>query len=340
MKLKFFLSKIIMFLSLTLIPVCVFGLLSGFYIRAQVQQEIQEKAQMVTERMRQSVEDLTTTLNIHKIATSSDARFHLALLSALSPDSTENIDMSDLNQAMQNLYYSLTIRSGVLSVYLTIENSPYFINGLSRETFENAIDNSWTEPALSHPDTDFFQLRYMKKNKFDTQLQPVVTVYQRMKYKELMAINLQPEYFNNLLDSISDYEGQVLLITNKDGQIFFHNHNAELLPTFLYQKESYLRSFEEISQVAGSDYFLNSGEFSGNYGLCYLSMIPRREVFRLSDTILKLTLVGGLISVLVSSLLAYLYTIRDCRQIFSIIDLFDRAERGEFTPPGRLLRKK
>lgn len=61
----------------------------------------------------------------------------------------------------------------------------------------------------------------------------MVTVYQRMKYQELMAVNLSQNYFNNWLDSITNYEGQILLITDRDGQVLFFNRNYGLLPETL-----------------------------------------------------------------------------------------------------------
>lgn len=55
-------------------------------------------------------------------------------------------------------------------------------------------------------------------------------------------------------------------------------------------------------------------------------------MFRLPNTILHLTLAAALLSILLSSLLAYLFTVQDYRQLHQIIDLFDMAEKGDFQP--------
>ena len=221
MRRKFFLSKFIMFLSLSLIPVCIFGILSVCYINLQVRDDAMEKSTSITDVMELTMDELTSTLEVFKITVNSDARFHLAVLSALNSDSPENIDPSSFSQTMQSLYYSQSTRPYIASLFLTIQGSPYFINGLAREALADATDGTWVSDAVGNPSNIFFKVRQVKKNKFDTHLIPVVTVYQRMKYQELMAVNLSQNYFNNWLDSITNYEGQILLITDREGQVLF-----------------------------------------------------------------------------------------------------------------------
>ena len=103
MRRKFFLSKFIMFLSLSLIPVCIFGVLSVFYINRQVKEDALEKSVSVTDVMELTIEELTSTLEIFKTTVNSDARFHLAVLSMLGNDSPENVDPSHFSQTMQSL---------------------------------------------------------------------------------------------------------------------------------------------------------------------------------------------------------------------------------------------
>lgn len=331
MRRKFFLSKFIMFLSLSLIPVCIFGILSVCYINLQVRDDAMEKSTSITDVMELTMDELTSTLEVFKITVNSDARFHLAVLSALNSDSPENIDPSSFNQTMQSLYYSQSTRPYIASLFLTIQGSPYFINGLAREALADATDGTWVSDAVGNPSNIFFKVRQVKKNKFDTHLIPVVTVYQRMKYQELMAVNLSQNYFNNWLDSITNYEGQILLITDREGQVLFFNRNYGLLPETLLTADQKLADPKLAPKLLKKEYFFNAGTFPGVYGLNYLSLIPQKEVFHISNTLLKLTLAAGLLTILASSFLAYFYTARDCRQIFQIIDLFDKAERGEFS---------
>lgn len=327
MKRQYFCSKFRMFISLTLVPICIFGFLTVFYINTQVKKEARENTRSTTELMAQYLEELTGTLEFYRVSVTSDSRLHLALIGALGNSSAGSGNLTKLAQSMQNLYYAQSTKPYLQSIFLTIEDSPYFINGIYRETFDEAADSTWVQEIPDTEEQTAMKVRNIKKNKFDTHTIPVVTVYQKLKYRELMAVNIYQDYFNTWLDSIADYDGQGLFITDSTGQVLFSNKNTDLLP----KAASFLEhNIPPDSVIDG--YFYNAGTFPGVYGFRYQSLIPQKEVFKLSSTILKLTLAAGFLSILLSSVLAYCYTMRDYKQIFQIIELFEHAEKGEFEP--------
>lgn len=327
MKRQYFCSKFKMFISLTLVPICIFGFLTVFYINIQVKKEARENTRSTTELMAQYLEELTGTLEFYKVSVNSDSRLHLALIGALGSGSAGTDDLSKLAQSMQSLYYAQSTKPYLQSVFLTIKDSPYFINGIYRETFRDAADSTWAKDASDMDNNVSIKVRNIKKNKFDTHTIPVVTVYHQLKYNELMAVNLRQDYFNKWLDSITAYAGQGLFITDTEGQVLFSSKSEELLP-----KAALFRESNTAPDSIVDGYFYNAGTFPGLYGFSYQSLIPQKEVFKLSNTILKLTLAAGLLSILLSSVLAYCYTMRDYKQIFQIIELFEKAEKGEFEP--------
>lgn len=332
MKRQFFIRKFIMFISLTLIPICVFGGISASYINMQVKKEAGEKAQGTTALMRQYMGELTDYLEFYRISLVSNPRLHLALMNSLNSERMDTEDFSDLTEATRLLYYFQSTKPYIQSVYLTIKGSPYFINGVYRENFETAADGSWESEAEEISENTFMRVRNVKRNKFDTATVPVVSLYQRLKYNELMMINIRQEYFNTWLDSVTDYDSQVLFITDSSGQILFQNKNTGLLPEKLQERIREYLAADTSESFAQKGYFCNSGLFPGNYDLHYFSLIPDGEVFRLSNVLLGLTAAAAILSILFSSALAYVYTMQDYRQIFQIIDLFDRAEKGMLKP--------
>lgn len=321
MKRHFYLSKLIMFLSLTLIPIGIFGLISVFYINTQVKKNAIENSASTTKLIEQNMKELSETLEFYQVAINSDTRIHLDLITTLGNTKSNHQNTTIFNQTLQNLYYSQCTKPYIQSMFLTIEGSPYFINGLTCEKFENSVDHTWISDAQNNDASTFFKVRHVKRNKFDTVTMPVVTVYHKIKYQELLAINLRQDYFNQWLDSITNYNGQILLISDKDGQLLFHNSNA-YFPT---SDPALLLSNPSIED----DYFITSGN---TYGFSYLSLIPQTEVFQLSKSLLLLTLIASIASIAVSSVLAYIYTARDYNQINQIITLFQKAEKGEFEP--------
>lgn len=330
MKRQFFTSKFIMFISLTLIPICIFGSVSVFFINMKVKQEAEAKTTATADLMEQSFSELTNTLEFYRVTMNSDAQLHLALIQALNNEHLDMEMIQRLEQSMQNIYYSQSTKPYIQSLYLTMQDSPYYISGLNRERFSDSIDKNWAAVMDGREEASYIQIRHIKKNKFDTHTIPAVTVYQRMKYNELMAININQDYFNKWLDSAADYDGQALMILSRDGQVLFFNENAGSLPENIKSQILSGAPGAHPDSLYLHGYYINSEVFPGNYGFRYISMIPRSEVFGLSNKILLLTVAAGFLSILASSVLAYCFTRRDYQQIFQIIDLFDQAEKGEF----------
>lgn len=340
MKRHFFRSKFIMFISLTLVPICLFGFISMFYINSQLKNEAREKTQSTTKLMEQYMGELSSTLEFFRVSLTSDPQLHLALFKTLNNDYTSTEDLSNLIQAMQNLYYSQSTKPYIQSLFLTMKGSPYYISGITRETFKNSTDSTWAKEAEGIDTLTFIKIRNVKKNKFDTVTAPVITVYHRLRYHELMAINLRQDYFNQWLTSIADYKGQELFITDSNGQILFGSQGTSAISVHFQEKINGFLIPGNEHDFSVDGYFCNTGVFPGVYGFHYFSLIPEKELFHLSDTILKLTLAAGLLSIFLSSVLSYLYTLRDYRQIFQIIDLFDRAEKGNFKPEENVEQRK
>lgn len=336
MKKQFFRLKFIMFISLTLIPICIFGFISVFFINMKVKQEAEAKTMAITDLMEQSFSELTNTLEFYRVTMNSDAQLHLALIQALNNEHLDMEMIQRLEQSMQNIYYSQSTKPYIQSLYITMQDSPYYINGLNRERFSDSIDKNWAGIMDGREESAYIQIRHIKKNKFDTHTIPTVTVYQRMKYNELMAVNINQDYFNKWLNSVADYDGQVLMILSPDGQVLFFNKNAGLLPEDIKSQALAYTAGTQPDNLLLNGYYISSEIFPGNYGFRYVSMIPRSEVFELSNKILQLTIGAGLLSIFASSVLAYFFTRRDYQQIFQIIELFDQAEKGEFHSQNEL----
>lgn len=140
MKKQFFISKFIMFISLTLIPICIFGSVSVFFINLKVKQEAEAKTMATTDLMEQFFSELTNTLEFYRVTMNSDAQLHLALIQALNNEHLDMEMIQRLEQSMQNIYYSQSTKPYIQSLYITMQNSPYYINGLNRERFSDSID--------------------------------------------------------------------------------------------------------------------------------------------------------------------------------------------------------
>lgn len=332
MRRKFFYSKFIMFLILTFVPICIFGFILVFNINHQVKKDAEAKTMATTELMSQYMEELTNSLEFYRVIVNSDAKLNLALVQVLGNGELTPLLLQNLQQSMQSIYYSQSSKPYIQSLYITMKDSPYFINGVGRERFSEAVDKTWADGLEDSAENTFFKVRDIKKNKFDANTVRTVTVYYQLKYNEIMAINIKQDYFNQWLESIADYEGQALMILDQNDQLLFSNVNADRIATeFLHNAENGSK-LSPVSLHLENGYMKNVGVFPGSYHLKYVSMIPQAEVFKLSNLILWLTLGASLLSIVLSSLLAYIFTVRDYKEIFQIIDFFEKAEKENFEP--------
>ena len=288
MKKQFFISKFIMFISLTLIPICIFGSVSVFFINLKVKQEAEAKTMATTDLMEQFFSELTNTLEFYRVTMNSDAQLHLALIQALNNEHLDMEMIQRLEQSMQNIYYSQSTKPYIQSLYITMQNSPYYINGLNRERFSDSIDKDWAGIMDGREESSYIQIRHIKKNKFDTHTIPSVTVYQRMKYNELMAININQEYFNKWLNSVADYDGQALMILSRDGQILFFNENAGSLPEDVQSQALSDTLDNHPDNLLLHGYYINSETFPGNYGFRYVSHEAKSSGFPIKSSTLLL----------------------------------------------------
>lgn len=325
-----------MFISLTLIPLCICGIISIMSVNMRSKQDVKDKTTSRLQIIDQTFFEMTNSLEFFKVTITSDTNLHLALLQSLNASTLTSSIIEKLEDSMQTIYMAQNTKPYIQSVYLTIEGSPYFINGLERERYEDSADRDWAEIADTMTNSLVIHARDIRKSKFDTRTIPSVTVYYKMKYHELLAINLRQEYFNQWLNSVTEYPEQILTIFNEDGHPLFSNTNCQKISPALLTKALELGEAASDSGIFSESYYIRTKTLEGPYHFRCLSMIPQKEIFKISSTLLQLTLGAGILSIIASSLLAYFFTVRDYQQIFQIIALFDSAEKGEFQTETKL----
>lgn len=328
MRRTFFRSRFIMFLSLILIPVVILGVIATTILYGQVKADAQKKSSAAVELMNQSMKGVLGDLDYYRVSIDYDSSMHIALISSLKNDELSYEDSMALRKAMQ-------YRSYLDSIYVTMKGSSYLIADGSRYPISEYNDSAALAGLSDYDLPYWFRTRAVKRNHLDTAPTLIVSIYQKMKYNEVLIINIKQSYFDNWLNSVTDYEGQVLLILDPDYQVLFSSDNAYNLPEGTLNEAVRLMRQGVMEQERLSDYYFAAMDTS-HFGLKYVSFIPEREVLRLPRQLIRITFLAAMFSLLLSSLLAVVFTSRDYRQIYQIIEVFDRAERGEVLPVSPL----
>lgn len=98
MKKHFFRTKFLMFITLTLVPICIFGFILVFSINVQVKKEALSKTMSTSDLMEQYIGELTNSLEFYKVAINSDAKLHLSLVSILSDETLRAEPLQQMEQ--------------------------------------------------------------------------------------------------------------------------------------------------------------------------------------------------------------------------------------------------
>ena len=332
MKIKFFLLKFINLLLIMLLPTCFVGGVSMLYISKQANKEVQQKTVHLENLIDQTIIDLTDSLKAIKNSLNSDTYFHINLHNVISTQIGPDIrDLQKLNDSLHTAYYMQYSHQYIKSLYITTLGSRYYICNGECLAFEDAKDGSWMTHYVSNRQKTTFVPRQMHTDKRDNAATNVITVYQPLKYQEIMASNISQAYYNKWLDSITNYDNQILTITDANGRILFQNQNALNLPQKCLDSNGYLLEYDSSFEQNVPDYLVSSRIISGSYGMKYYSFTPVSEIYSTKNRLLVITFSCIALSIILSSIIAYMYTLRDYKHLQAILDTFDQAEKGIFT---------
>ena len=332
MKIKFFLLKFINLLLIMLLPTCFVGGISMLYISKQANKEVQQKTVHLENLINQTIIDLTDSLKGIKNALNSDTYFHINLHNVISTQTDPDIrDIQRLNDSLHTAYYMQYSHQYIKSIYITTLGSRYYICNGECLAFEDAKDGSWMNHYVNNRQKITFVPRKIPSDKLDSTATNVVTVYQPLKYQEIMASNISQAFYNKWLDSITNYGSQILVITDTNGHILFQNQNALNLPEKCLDPNGYLLEYDASFTANAPDYLVSSNIISGSYGMKYYSFTPVAEIYSTKNRLLAITFTCIILSIILSSIIAYIYTLRDYKHLQAVLDTFDQAEKGIYT---------
>ena len=167
----------------------------------------------------------------------------------------------------------------------------------------------------------------------------LASVEKRLECKYGIVLN-QPAYtrYHVELGEISSYPPGY----KENAGIFCHNnpwiaaaetmigHGNRAFEVFKKTCPIYL---EDISSFApkASSYLVSSNIISGSYGMKYYSFTPVAEIYSTKNRLLVITFACIALSIILSSIIAYMYTLRDYKHLQAILDTFEQAEKGIYT---------
>ncbi|MBP1996520.1 sensor histidine kinase [Paenibacillus eucommiae] len=337
MKKQFFFKNLALFLVPLLIPLFIFGVSSIVLTQNNLKSNINKNNTSLLKQTKENVELVLNEVDQLSLVYDTNADIGFEMDSILQNNSTtyERNVAAKIIKGFMNADPSARPYIYSIYVYYDSAGSNFFSSSDGVTNLEKVIDHSWYESYRKQDQNKQFwtEAREIKRYTFEEKPVQIVSIYHRMlSRKGVIILNIQPQYIENILNSITPLPDQSLLVMNEDKQVIFQNANAPLLNDI---------DLNQISQ-SSSDFFtmkFKSGSYmiskhqSERYGWKYLSIVPLQTLYEFPSKLGGLMLMLLLTAFLIGLGLTYYITSRNYRQISNIVHILDSAESGNPLPP-------
>ena len=318
---RFFIRHFLTFIIPISIPVIIFSIMAMDVFQDTLRNDIDSSTNRTLNMSKSTIELLFSDMNSNKILIDYNPKLILTLLKILSDDGASYEDTAALKHIYPFLKSASYSRLYINSIYIKLGNSSHFLANGDKVRIADYFDTTWYDSFKNqHPDTELWTEKRRIYN------QDVVSIYQRTKLNGVIVINVLPEYFNNILDSITTYDNQTIMVMNENKQLIFSN--TEHLPEDVVKRYVNESSSEQKDVFEINHYHVLEMP-SEHYAFTYVSFIPNSTVYKIPNLIMKLSFFSILISVVISFVLAYYFSRRNYNQISNIIQTFKLAKLGK-----------
>jgi two-component system sensor histidine kinase YesM len=340
----FFVKNLTRYLIPMLVPVLVLGTLSTVIIEQHVKGDINNRSMDFLKQTRDNIELIFTeldSLNMHIIASA----FEFVNLKRMFTEPELDSEKARQLATLKNFIDSPAIaRPYIDSIYIYLENDyNHFITSLiggvinikdfyDRDWLQNYKNNASREEVWTEARTVF---RYGAE--FEPGYINLMTMYRRLSVSDpndgVIVLNVKPDYIEQQLAELSSMNGQFLLIIDKNYDVIFKNSAASEMLKYI----DVIRIVNETEPVftmpIQSESYVVNKVYSGKYGWTFVSMAPRTSLYAVSRNLHMINVFLLLFSLIAGTVLTYLVTRKNHKDIKAIVQILDSARKGEPLPP-------
>ena len=341
MRRSFFLKNLAMFLIPILIPFSILGALSSMITQRYVKEDINKNNINLLGQIQVNIELILNEMDSLSLNFDTNPEITNAVKRILG-NSSATLENYKTTQIITSFIVAPTnIRPYIHSIYVYFNNDKnQFIsstNGLTQ--FSDFADISWYESYIKHTRSEnlWVEPRGIKRYSFEKDTE-VITFYKKLyspgmeKSDGVIILNILPTYIEKLLNDLMMFEGQNILVVDKDNKILFANKATILsddidLNIINRSTESFFRydspkKSYTVTQLP-----------SGRYGWKYISIVPQSALYSVPIMLSIITIISMAFSLALAVMFTYYLTKRNYRRVNNIISILDSADAGETLPP-------
>lgn len=318
---RFFANSLSRYMLMLLVPMLLLSSVIGWVIANQVPALVKENSESLFSVSSMSLDTLFKELLQPKIYIEANPEIHLGLLQYLEGNPVDEKIQSAILKLNQYLDTTRFSRNYIHSIYIAKQNSLYLLVNGQRISSSQMLDQSWQRAyeAIEGETVQIFK-RTLRTYDFEKEGIPVITLVYVTKYHELIVINLFQSYFSHFLDSLTQYEGEAIWVSDRQGIILSENWNASTLSNQIKYNanicETNIADFEHTYQLTRKQL--------DNEVLILYSLIPNNVLNASSHAVFRITLIAASLAVLVSLVLSLVFTKKSFAQINKIVNLFEQ----------------
>ncbi len=318
MKYRFLKANFLIYLCTFTLPVFLLGalLLFGIYIGEQkkIQYELKNSLKLA-EGLVQEYESDTEAFHMFLGSAQRMAQFILVFRN-------EKVDYDSVNALRFLSAYMTSLqnsRTDMESVYFYLNNASRRVVTSEKftESADGMKDNGWLDILLEMKNGEAKAV--VRPASKDASGKGVFSVLRCFpSYKGGTVINYRLEEQQEKLKRMAFYDEQEILIFDRDGQILFGSTNAAAEAIRTLEDLNNLRRFYVVEKERKKSDFFHVVTVVSQKSVNHVFMVNMRTLIFLS-----------IVTTIASAFLAYDRAVRDYRQLYHVIDIFERAEKKQ-----------
>ncbi|WP_195282173.1 sensor histidine kinase [Harryflintia acetispora] len=341
MKRRFFVQNLLLILMPMMIPILILGSFSTVLVQTTIKEEVRKNSSMTLSQVRNSTELIFNELDTLSINFYLNASFVSRIKTLLAADSV-NYDNANIQRWFSEIVNtSANAKPYIHSVYVYYETAKpnMFVSNLGITDISRYPDQEWYQRYLG-PDTPqtFLEARNVRSYAFEDLGTPVVTVYRRLyspgatSSDGMIVMNIRRSYLEDIL-SIPDSSSPLsIFLLDNAGNVLAKGHDIRLDSSQFDFKELCALPAGISSVQSKDERYVVSQASSTRYDIKFLSLSANSDIYRLPLALSWTTAALLLVSFLLGSLIAWLITRSNNRQLRSTLAIFERAESGQPLP--------
>jgi len=325
----------IRYFGMTIIPVLFFlitGTLSVVLAQRYVSRELVSLNLRNLRQVKDTFEVILNETNSLVLSMSTDPEFYLSSDKILTSSLSTFEDLKQQRALMSSVKTAVNTRPYLHSLYVYVNTQPNRLITTTESVIDAAdfADAAWIVPALGRKEEIGYWLEPRPLRLFSSMpwTVPVLTLYRNMlgsnsfENKGVIAANIKLDYLKGILDSLQDSGGHRYAIFDSKGRAVVQSPDFKPVPVAGRMTELSLDGVPYVTSSLPSERF----------PFTYCSYAPAEKVYRLSDTLLKLSILFASLSLVAGLLLMYVMARRNFRYIEGIVDIIQAAEHGTNLP--------